>query len=355
MQAIAVRGRSVPLETDLTTPLAYSLANTDLDGLEYRAFLNPDALTGRTGIYLVEPYQPGKIPVVFVHGLLSSPLTWAPLFNDLRADPVLRQKYQFFFYFYPTSDPYLETAADLRHRLERLREELDPGRQDRAFDEMVVVGHSMGGLVSRLLTVPGGDDFWRLASPLPLRDLPVDGDTRQELQQVFYFEELPLVKCVIFLGTPHHGSRLSPSPLGRLAVKLAGTPKHWMTALNELAKGDPAVLQKGEPLATSIDLLDPASPALQVLAARPRPPGVHYHSVIGLTHDKTAMVERLLAGASPYEPGDGVVPVSSAHLDSADSEVIVPADHSHIHQHPLSVLEVRRVLLEHAGVRTPSP
>jgi pimeloyl-ACP methyl ester carboxylesterase len=351
VQAIEVRGRTVPLETDLTTPLAYSLAQSDLYGIEYRAFVNPEVLKGRTGIYLVEPYQPGKIPVVFVHGLLSSPLTWAPLFNDLRADPVLRQKYQFFFYFYPTSDPYLETAAELRHALQRLRDDLDPRREDKAFDDMVLVGHSMGGLVSRLLTVSGGDDFWHLASPQPLRDLKMDGETRQELQQVFYFEELPLVKRVIFLGTPHHGSSLSPSPLGRLAVKLAGTPKRWMEVLNEVAKGNPDALQTIPPLATSVDLLDPASPALKLLAARPRPAGVHYHSVIGVTQDNTAILERLLAGASPCEPGDGVVPATSAHLDSAESEVTVPADHNRIHQHPLAVLEVRRVLLEHVGVR----
>src|SRR5207247_3163601 len=116
-------------------------------------------------------------------------------------------------YFYPSSDPYLATAADLRQALQNLRTNLDPRHQDKAFDEMVLVGHSMGGLVSRLLTVEGGDDFWGLASTRPLKELNVQDDTRQELQQVFYFEALPLVKRVIFLGTPHKGSRLRPSPL----------------------------------------------------------------------------------------------------------------------------------------------
>src|SRR5207244_3132565 len=128
------------------------------------------------------------------------------------------------------------------------------------------------------LTVQGGDDFWGLASARPLKELQVQADTRRELQQVFYFEELPLVKRVIFLGTPHKGSRLSPSPLGRLAVKLAGTPKQLVTTINEVAKGNADVLQ-GEPLATSVDLLDPESPALRVLGSRPKPAGVHYHSV----------------------------------------------------------------------------
>ncbi len=354
IQAIEVQGRSVPLETDLTTPLAYFLANTDINGIEYQAFIDPDKVREHYGIYLVEPYQPGKIPVVLVHGLLASPLMWAPMFNDLRADPVLREKYQFLFYFYPTSDPYLATAADLRHSLAKLREGLDPRHEDKAFDEMVLIGHSMGGLVSRLLTVNGGDDFWGLASPRPLPELKVDGPTRQELQQVFYFEEVPMVKRVIFLGTPHKGSRLSPSLLGRMVAKLAGTPKQLVEAINEVGKGNPDALKPGfdEPLATSVDLLNPESPALKVLASRPKPAGVHYHSVIGITHDKTAKLELLLAGASLNEEGDGVVPAYSAHLDSAESEVVVRADHTHIHQHPLAVLEVRRILLEHAGVRS---
>src|SRR5262249_41380754 len=155
-----VRGRTVPLETDLTTPLAYYLAGTDLDRLQYVGFLRADRLQGRTGIYTPEPYQPGKIPVVLVHGLLSSPLTWAPLFNDLRADPRIRERFQFWVYFYPTGNPYLATAADLRKNLARLRADFDPEHKDAALDRMVFVGHSMGGLVSKLMTTDSGDDFW---------------------------------------------------------------------------------------------------------------------------------------------------------------------------------------------------
>jgi pimeloyl-ACP methyl ester carboxylesterase len=350
IQAIELNGRSVPLETDLTTPFAYFLANNDLANLEITGFLHPDRVQAQTGIYLVEPYQPGKIPVLFVHGLLSSPITWAPLFNDLRADPVLREKYQFFFYFYPTSNPYLATAADLRRSLLQLRRDLDPKHEDRAFDDMVLVGHSMGGLVSRLLTLDGGDDYFALVSPKPLRDLTVPEDARTELQQVFYFERLPLVKRVVFLGTPHRGSLLSPSPLGRLAVHLTSLPKQFASDVGDILADNPELKASHDKAVqlTSVDLLDPASPALKILNEHPRPAGVTYNSVVGITHDNTAKLERLLAGTSPCEEGDGVVPYTSAHLESANSELIVPADHSHVHQHPLAVLEVRRILLEHA-------
>src|SRR5262249_16638012 len=135
-QAAQISGRSVPLETDLTTPLAYFLSRTDLNGIEYEGFLRSAKLQKPTAISIFEPYQPGKIPVVMVHGLLSSPLTWAPLFNDLRADPFIRDHFQFWFYLYPTADPYLATAADLRHTLANLRAEVDPRHRDAALDQM---------------------------------------------------------------------------------------------------------------------------------------------------------------------------------------------------------------------------
>src|SRR5262249_17201240 len=86
ISTISAGGLKVPLGSDPTTPLAYFLAHSDLDANEFRGFLKPGTVESRAGIYMLEPYQPGKIPVLMVHGLLSSPLTWAPLFNDLRAD-----------------------------------------------------------------------------------------------------------------------------------------------------------------------------------------------------------------------------------------------------------------------------
>src|SRR5207247_11201815 len=121
VKTVEVKGRPVPLETDLTTPLAHYLSHTEFDDDSFRGFLRPEETQKRSGIYMFEPYQRGKIPVLMVHGLLSSPVTWAPLFNDLRADPVLRERYQFWFYLYPTGNPYLITAADLRHTITKLR------------------------------------------------------------------------------------------------------------------------------------------------------------------------------------------------------------------------------------------
>lgn len=348
VQTVRVRDRAVPLESDLTTPLAYYLSQARLDSLGVTGFLHPDALQAKTGLYTMEPYQPGKIPVVMVHGLLASPLTWAPMFNDLQADPTIRKRYQFWVYFYPTSNPYLFTAAQLRGELAEMRRTLDPDGRDPALGNMVLVGHSMGGLVSRLMTIDGGDDLWKLASGTPFDHLRLEPSSRSELRNTFYFERQPHVTRAVFLGTPHHGSRISPSLLGRFGARLARLPNTVRRITNDLLEDNPELADSlmGTQRLNSIDLLDPESPALQLIAHRPRPQHVRYHSVIGVTSRHTLLLERLLGGGY-CQPSDGVVPYTSARLDGVASELVVPADHYTVHHHPLAILEVRRILLEH--------
>jgi pimeloyl-ACP methyl ester carboxylesterase len=347
---VADRGRSIPIETDLTTPTAYMLAHSDLRGLEYTGFLHADRLQGKTGIQMFQQYQPGKIPIVMVHGLLSSPLTWTPMYNDLMADPAIRDRFQFWAYFYPTGEPYLVTAADLRKQLKQMRTDLDPQGKDAALDQMVFLGHSMGGLISHLLTVDSGNDFWSKISDRPFDSLPLSPDAREALRPVFFFERQQYIRRVVFLGTPHHGSGISPSILGRAAASLVEMPKAFLTEATDLIQADPDLppeLRKGHIL-TSVDMLNPEDRTLELLAGKPRPDPVRYHSVIGLVSRSQLGIEGLLPGLGVPEQGDGVVPYRSAHLDGVDSEVTVPAEHMHVHHHPLAVREVRRILLEHA-------
>ena len=181
-----VAGQRVPLESDLSTPLAYFLSRPEMNlDSSTLGLLRPDELLKKPtdalltkmqieprpamGLYMMQPYEPGKIPVLLVHGLWSSPMTWMEMFNDLRSQPEIRQHYQFWFYLYPTAQPFWLSAAQLRRDLAKARETLDPTHQEPALDEMVLVGHSMGGLVSQLQTLQGGDDYWRLVSREPLR------------------------------------------------------------------------------------------------------------------------------------------------------------------------------------------
>jgi hypothetical protein len=202
---------------------------------------------------------------------------------------------------------------------------------------MVFVGHSMGGLIAKMLTIDSGDDFWHLASREPIQQVKFSPETRATLQDLFYFTAQPCVRRVVFLATPHHGSKLSPSLPARLAEQFIHLPKDLRQTAHEASREDPhllAGLGKGR-VPTSLDLLAPGAPALELLAARPKPPGVHYHSIIGEIFGKGR------------DGSDGVVPYTSAHLDGVDSEVVVPASHLTVHNHPRAVLEVWRILLEH--------
>ena len=209
---------------------------------------------------MLEPYQPGKIPVVMVHGLLSSPLTWMPVFNDLRADPALRDRFQFWFYFYPTANPYLATAADLRATWSELRSRARsraPGRRPGPHG----AGRPQHGRPD-LEAADGGQRrrFLAQVSDRPFADLTLKPETRDELRRIFFFRQEPCVKRVIFLATPHHGSRLSPSPLGRLGDDLVRLPKDLLDAAQDAAAENPGqpVLRKFEHIPTSVDLLAPA-------------------------------------------------------------------------------------------------
>jgi pimeloyl-ACP methyl ester carboxylesterase len=350
IQQITVANRPVPLETDLTTPLAYFLSRAKLESVEVAGFLRPNRVEPLSGIYMLEPYQRGKIPVLMVHGLLSSPSTWVQMFNDLRADRAIRDRYQFWFYLYPTGNPYLESAAGLRAAVQGLRKRLNQGQPDPALDHMVLVGHSMGGLVSKLLTVDSGDGFWKLVSHEPFESLKARPETRDEIERMFFFAPVPGVERVVFIATPHHGSKLSPSLPGKLAAELVELPKSLRQAAHELVQENPGSGTAGYgtgDLPTSLDLLAPGAPALEVLAERPCVAGVHFHSIIGQAPagDPLRQVGYVLGQTD--RRSDGVVPYSSAHIDGVESELVVEADHSNVHRHPLAVLEVRRILLEH--------
>jgi pimeloyl-ACP methyl ester carboxylesterase len=350
-RTVPIAGRSITLETDLTTPLAYFLSHTELDGIQYQAFLWADHLKGRAGLYLLEPYQPGKIPIVMVHGLLSSPVTWTSLLNELITDPEVCKHFQFWFYLYPTANPYLVVAADLRRELTALRDELDPGHHDAALDQMVFFGHSMGGSIARLLTVDSGEDFWRLVSKRPLAEVKASSETLAELQRLFFFERVPCVKRVVFLSTPHHGAPMSRSPLVRLLAHLACLPSSLRRTADDLARENPQAWPSFRDglLPTSLGLLAPQTSFLELLAALPPPEGVHYHSIIGVQPHAFAIMNAVLLPGTDAEAvqSDGVVSYASAHVEGVDSERVVPADHYQVKSHPESVRQVRRILREH--------
>lgn len=349
---VHVNGRSVSLEADTTTVLASTLAKSGLEGLDYVGFLAANRIEERYGLYLLQPYQKGKIPVVLVHGLLSSPITWTPLVNDLMADPEFREKYQVWAYFYPTALPFIMPAADLRDKLLVTRNEVDPNMEDKALDNMVLIGHSMGGLISRMLTVDSGNEIWNSLSPtVAFEDLNFpDEQDRREVERLFFFEKHPLVKRAVFCAAPFGGSSLSPSPVGRLAASIPMLPKQVRDFGGMLSKLDPSLHKRmaNGHIPTSVELLSPKSRMLAALA-RTRPEGVRWHTIAGKEPGHFGPIYSALLDLNKDDAGDGVVGLQSATLVDSESRVIVPAGHTTVHQHPLAVREIKRILMDHAA------
>ncbi len=341
---VTVANRVVPLETDLSTPLAHTLSQPALDDnrLSTLGLLKPDKVKQEQGLYMLEPFQPDKIPVVMVHGLWSSPVTWMEMFNDLRSDPQIRDYYQFWFYLYPSGQPFWSSAAQMREDLAKMRTKLDPEGKAPALDQTVLVGHSMGGLVSKLQTVDSGNEFWNTLSERPFSELSANDDLRGQFAQTFFFAPNPSIRRVITIGTPHRGSQFANDTTRWLGQKLIQVPKDLMQGKHQLIAQNPGFFRPETPLdiSTSIDSLAPDSPLLPVLLTAHHGSWVKYNNIIGEVPNEGFV--KLFSGGK----GDGVVTLESAKLDDAESQIVVPADHSLVHRHPQSILEVRRILLQ---------
>jgi hypothetical protein len=292
---------------------------------------------------MLEAFDPRKIPVVLVHGLWSSPETWTEMLNDLRSLPEIRNRYQFWAYAYPTGQPFWYSATQMREDLQTVRKTVDADRRWPALNEMVLVGHSMGGLVSRMQTMPGGDPYWRMLTDRPFDELKADPETREQVLKTLFFQPNPDIRRVITIGTPHRGSEFVNDYTRWLGRKLIAMPTMITQAKTKILRDNPDFFRNTDlfTISTSIDSLSPDSPMLPVMLASEKPPWVTYHNIVGVVS------ERNLLGKIT-EKGDGAVTFESAHLDDVESEIVVEADHIHVHQHPRAILEVRRVLLEHS-------
>ncbi len=343
---IEIAGRRVPLESDLSTPLAYLLNQPQLQkklDQPTLGLLDPEATGQLDGLFMLEPYQPGKIPVLMVHGIWSSPITWMEMFNDLRGVPEINDHYQFWFYLYPTGQPFWYSAAQLRQDLATMRQTLDPQHSEPALDQMVLVGHSMGGLVAKMQTLESGDDYWKVVSKEPFEVVKASHEVKETLGETFFFHPNPAVRRLITIGTPFHGSHFANSTTAWLGSKLITLPKMLVRGGEQLHRDNPNFFAKNNliDVPTSVDALSPASPVFPVMLASHHLPSVKNHNVIGRI--QTDRVVNYLIGGE----GDGLVTVQSAHIDDAESEIVVPAEHSNLHRHPRTVLEVRRILMEH--------
>ncbi|MBQ9335886.1 MAG: hypothetical protein IJS14_01140 [Lentisphaeria bacterium] len=338
VRSIQVKNRKVPLILDYSTPFAYYISTLpDMNVVDYT--LNPHNF--KSGLYTLEPYQPDKIPVVLVHGLLSSIHTWMQMVNTLKNDPLIRKHCQFWFFTYSSGNPILYSAAMLRQNLKAAREELATTPEARAaFDRMVIIGHSMGGLVSKTLLQDAGDKLIRKAAKRPWEEVkPMCTPEQQKLiETIAIYNSFPSVRRVLFLAVPHRGARMAGYFQVRMISRLIALPSNIVFDLNAAMKSFASKNKalKNIPVRppTGLDGLDPKDKIQQAVNEIPLRSDVPIHSIIGNRKQATP-------GGS-----DGIVEYSSSHLDEVRSELVVHSGHS-VQTHPVAIYEVRRILLEH--------
>lgn len=338
---VDVDGRLVPLEAEPSATLAYTLSQSQLWRLERRGFLRGDVVGKRVeqSLAFLEPYQRGRIPVVFVHGTASSPVRWADMLNVLMNDHRLRDRLQFWFFFYNSGSAIPYSALRLRQTLTQAVAAIDPDGSDPALQQMVVVGHSQGGLLARLTAIESGDRFWSGLSTRSIDELEVSEETRALLREVFVFEPLPFVRSLVFLATPHRGSFVAEYSLVEMLARFVRLPQTLTTATADLVTGNADALRfdPRRPVFGSVYGMRPGNVFLAELDQTPLAPGVAAHSIIPVRGD-----------LPPQGQSDGVVNYESASLAWTDSELVIPRSGHSVQRNPLAIEEVRRILEEHA-------
>jgi pimeloyl-ACP methyl ester carboxylesterase len=314
------------------------LASTNPKSLELARVLRPGKYVETARIARLQPYDPNKTVVLVVHGLADTPATWTPMLNALRLDENIRKNYQFWFYSYPSGYPYPYSAAILRRELDAIEKRF-PLRHP-----MVLIGHSMGSCISRLLITDAGDKLWLRYFGKPPAETNFSPETKAILTESLIFNHRPEIGRVIFISGPHRGADLASNIFGRFASSLVRAPGAILKAgpevVGAIASSGASLKVKGIP--NSIDTLAPNNDFVLTINTLPITSGIPYHSIMG---------DRGKGGHKDHTKPistDGVVPYWSSHLDGARSELIVPSAHP-AHQNPQAIAEVRRILDTHAG------
>ena len=341
-ETIDLNGKKIPLEQDLSTPLAY-MAKDPLPFNFLFYMLRPDETQSMQGLYHFEAFDPRRIPIVLVHGLMSDSHTWLQMINTLRSDPVLLKRYQIYGFSYSSGNPFFFSAMKLCDALSAERERIvKAGLSTENFDKMVLVGHSMGGLVSRVAvsrsTRKAEEIFGKKVDSDAMLDT-LSEDQRKMVRRLFKLEPLPFVKRVVFIAVPHRGSDMASSWIGRFGSWCIRLPGYVLSFRESKLFAQIASRIGHVPVSnTGIANLDPDSPAMHVLAMLEIDPAIPYHSIIGNRN------EAGVPGGS-----DGVVPYSSSHMEKAVSELVVQSGHS-AQKNPLAIQELRRILYLHLKV-----
>jgi pimeloyl-ACP methyl ester carboxylesterase/predicted GNAT family acetyltransferase len=327
-ETVRVDGHSYPLAANFTASYAMLLAREKPQKLGFARLLRPEEYAATARVARLEPYNPNKTVLLVIHGLMDTPASWVPMLNALRGDKDIRRNYQFWFFSYPSGYPYPYSATILRKELDAIEKKYSLRKP------MVVVGHSMGGSITRTLLTDAGTTLWLEGFGRPPAQTAMNPQSKRLLEEVLIFDHRRDIGRVVFMSTPHRGANMASNWIGRIGSMLVRTPSKLLTVGQtalENVTADPAALHlKRAP--NSIDTLAPNNRFVVAINKIPITKGIPYHSIIG---DRGR-------GDTPNS-SDGVVPYWSSHLDGARSEKIVPCGHGSP-QNPQAIAEVHRIL-----------
>jgi pimeloyl-ACP methyl ester carboxylesterase len=333
-----VEGKVRPLEADFSAPISYFRPPNNLLLFDLMGMLRGTNMMEKTGLYFLEPYDPSRIPVVFVHGLMSSPFTWVKTINGLQQDPEVRKRYQPWVFGYATGNPILYSALRLREELAKV-DKLYPNHLP-----YVLVGHSMGGMLTHAQVTTVTREMWEKDKNIGpfAKSVFANNSSNSLIVRAMTYHANPRINRVVFICTPHRGSNMASGGLGRFGISLITLPAQLLTTVKDsLTSAEVAQLTgSSKRLPNSVWGLKPSNPAFTVVNEPPIT--VPYHSIIG---DRGK-------GDCP-NCTDGVVPYWSSHLDGAKSEQIVPGPHGSA-ELPQTIAELDRILRLNLGIRSTS-
>ena len=263
--AFAARTWRITADYDAATARAYELQQEGRGSLAIPGFTLPDVMLDKAKITMLEPYQPGKTPVLFVHGLLADPFIFNDLIVALQKTPGFVERFQIWVYSYPTGAPWFRTAAILRDQIRLISTTFDPDGVDPGVQNMVLAGYSMGGLLCRLQVSSSGDALWNLAANRPLASLQMPDEARKLAADLFYFEPAPNIRRVIFMATPHGGASWPTGIAGSIATRFVRRSPDIKELIAQVDRDNPGAMRDSfRDLPSSIDTLMARSPFLKI-------------------------------------------------------------------------------------------
>jgi len=338
--SVRLAGVDVPLAADFTSGYGLWLARSGFASQALLTLVGQGEVLQQPHVYLLQPYDPQRRIVVMLHGLASSPEAWINVANEVMGDESLRRNYQIWQVYYPTNAPLAVNNQAIREALAATLAHFDPAGTAPASQGMVLVGHSMGGVLSRLMVSSSGERLWEAVQ----EKYALEGRRRERAEKMLApylrFEPLPGVGRAVFIAAPHRGTPFAENTLSRWAASLVRLPVSLLGRLTEVtallvAPGSASAAPVLRPL-NSIDNLSDQDPFVRLAAGLPISPAVPYHSIIGNDTPELAL----------RDSSDGVVPYASAHLEGAASEKVVASWHS-VQETPEAILELRRILHAH--------